>query len=303
MSSRAFKKSWFLLLLLVAILVGGWLVFGRSNIKKLDQPEYLTFAGNYVFSVPKDFAVDEQAIQGIQIVSSTSKGITGKTIDEVYADDNISLQPLDFLKNKKGNDFKNYINNTLVPEQKQKLSQDTTASFTKEDGIDVARVVVKKDGSAFRFIYIKGGQHPVSVVSKQETDPLKKIEQSVTDVEKTDLKSETSKLKGAAQKVAQQIRDKKTADIYNQSAPEFRAKNPQSDLDKLLTSASVYSQGQITINGGSYSNGQFGAVIGFIPISTDFKRSSGAMYFKKISGQWKLMGLQLPAPVKVEKTQ
>ena len=97
MSLRAFKRPWFLFLLLVVLIAGGWLLFGRTDIKKIEHPEYLSFQGDYVFSVPKDMAVDTHAIQGLQIVHSGS--LVGKTIDEVYADNNISLQPVDFLKN------------------------------------------------------------------------------------------------------------------------------------------------------------------------------------------------------------
>src|SRR3989344_1957950 len=112
------------ILLVVLLLIGGGLYFKGDSIKKLDHPEYLSFVGQYVFSVPKDYAVDEQAIQGLQIVLSTKTKIAGKTIDEVYADNNITLQPAAFLKDKKGDSFKKYVNETLVPETKQKLSAD-----------------------------------------------------------------------------------------------------------------------------------------------------------------------------------
>lgn len=279
------------------------MVFGRSDTKKLDQPGYLSFVGQYVFSVPEDYAVDEQAIQGLQIVLSTKTKIAGKTIDEVYADNNITLQPAAFLKDKKGDSFKKYVNDTLVPETKQKLSTDVTASFTKSEGLDAAVLTAKKDGKPLRFIYLKTGLHPVSIVSKEETDAFKKLEQSITDVEKTDLKNEIAPLKKAAQNTAQLLRDKNAAELYKQAAPDFRTKNTEEQISKLLAAEEVYSQGSVTINGGSYSGGEFGAVIYFIPLNTDFKSASGALYFQKIDGQWKLKGMQLPNPVANQKTQ
>lgn len=295
MSLRAFKKSRFLFLLFVVLVAGSWLIFGRSSPKKLDQPEYLSFQGSYVFSVPKGMAVDAHLIQGIQLVYSGS--IAGKTIDQIYADNNVSLQPLEFIKDKKGSEFKKYINETLVPEQKQKLAPDVAATFAKKDGQDVVKVTVKKDSKPLRFIYIKSGPHPVSIVSKEESDNFKKIEKSVTDVEKTDLKNDAGSLKQAAQTVAQQIRDKKADDLYKTAAPELRTKNTQDEITKLLAAEEVYSQGLVTINGGSYANNEFGAVIHFVPLNTDFKPASGALYFKKIDNQWKLTGLQLPNPL------
>lgn len=301
MSLRAFKKPRYLFFLLIVLVTGGWLLFGRADIKKIDHPEYLSFQGEYVFSVPKDMAVDAHAIQGLQIVHTGS--LVGKTIDEVYGDNNISLQSLAFLKDKKTDAFQKYINDILVPEQKQKLAPDVAVNFTKTDGWDVAKVTVKKDGSSLRFIYIKNGIHPVSIVSKQETEPFKKIEQSITDVEKTDLKKEAAPLKQAAQTTAQNIKDKKAKELYAAAAPELRSKNTEDEISKLLDTEEVYSQGYVTINGGSYSGGEFGAVIHFIPLNKDFKPASGALYFKKIDNQWKLSGLQLPNPLANKKTQ
>ncbi|HLA49215.1 MAG TPA: hypothetical protein VJY84_01575 [Candidatus Saccharimonadales bacterium] len=283
------------ILLVVLLLIGGWMLFRPEPIRKIDHPEYLTFSGQYVFSVPKDKAVDAHAIQGLQIVHSGK--IAGKTIDEVYADNNISLQPVEFLKDKKANDFKKYINETLVPEQKQKLSPDVTATFEKSNGWDVAKVTVKKDGQPLRFIYIKNSLHPVSIVSKEETEAFKKIEQSVTDVERTDLKNEAEKLKQAAQTTAQQIKDKKAKELYASAALELKTKNSEAQITDLLAAEEVYSQGMIIINGGSYSSGEFGVVIYFIPLNKDFKPASGALYFKKVDRQWKLSGLQLPNPL------
>src|SRR3989338_10048447 len=185
----------------------------------------------------------------------------------------------------------------VFSEPKQKLSPEVTATFEKSNGWDVAKVTVKKDGQPLRFIYIKNSLHPVSIVSKEETEAFKKIEQSVTDVERTDLKNEAEKLKQAAQTTAQQIKDKKAKELYASAAPQLKTKNSEAQITDLLAAEEVYSQGMIIINGGSYSSGEFGVVIYFIPLNKDFKPASGALYFKKVDRQWKLSGLQLPNPL------
>ncbi len=282
-------------LLLVLLLLGGWLVFGRSDIKKLEHPEYLTFAGSYVFSVPKDYAVDEQSIVGLHLVYKGT--ITGQTLDQIYAADNISLEPITLLKDHESGTFKDYVNNTFVPGAKKVLSQDVSITFSKVDGWDVAKVTVKKDGQQLRFIYLKNGQHPVAVISKEETTAFKTIEQSVSDVEKTDLKNEIAPLKQTVQKTAQLMRDKNSKELYQQATDDFRSKNTEDQISKLLAVEEVYSQGQVIINGGSYSGGEFGTVVYFVPLNQDFKSASGALYYKKVDGQWKLKGMQLPNPV------
>ncbi|MEK7096103.1 MAG: hypothetical protein AAB896_02325 [Patescibacteria group bacterium] len=291
---RVPKKPWLLILLATALIGGGWLIFGRDNIKKLDHPEYLTFSGSYVFSVPKDYAVDEQSIVGMQLVSKISA--VGKTIEQVYEDNSITLQPITLLRDSKSDTFKKYVNETFIPGAKKVLSEDVSTTFTKVDGWDVARVTVKKDGQQVRFIYLKNGLHPVAVISKEETAALKTIEQSVTDVEKTDLKNEIAPLKKAVQNTAQLLRDKNAAELYKQAAPEFRSKNTQDDISKLLAVEEVFTQGSEVINGGSYANNEFGAVINFTPLNKDFKPAQGALYYQRINGQWKLKAMQLPNP-------
>ncbi len=283
------------IILLLVLIGGGWLFMKRSApIPKLAQPAYLSFPGNYVFSVPKDMAVDEQSVPGMQLVY---RGVvTGKTLEQIYEINNISLQPITLLKDNKPANFKNYINDTFVPGAKKVLSSDVSTTFTKVDGWDVARVTVKKDGKPLRFIYLKNGQHPVAVISKEETEDFKKIEQSIRDVEKTDLKADVAPLKELIQKTAQQIKDKNSKELYEQAAPEFRTINTEDQISKLLALEEIYSQGAIVINGGTVNGNEFGAVINFGPLNKDFKPASGALYFIKLDGQWKLKGMQLPVP-------
>lgn len=294
--ARNSKSTNFLILASLALLLlgGGIYWHGAKSIHKLDHPEYLTFSGNYVFSVPKDYAVDEQSVVGFQLVYTGT--VFGKTLDQVYAANNISLQPITLLKDHKSGTFKNYVKDTFVPGAKRVLSSDVSTTFTKVDGWDAAKVTVKKDGKQLRFIYLKNGLHPVAVISKEETDAFKKIERSVTDIEKTDLKNEVAALKKVFKNTEQLLRDKNAAELYKQAAPELRSKNTQNDVAKLLAVEEVFTQGAEVINGGSYDNNEFGGVINFTPLNKDFKPAQGALYYQKINGQWLLKAMQLPNP-------
>ena len=227
-----------------------------------------------------------------------SKTFSAKELSQVYEANHIAIQPIAPLKDDhKASSFKKYVNETFVPDAKKTLASDASASFAKEYGWDVARVTVKKDGKPYRFVFLKNGLHPMAVISKEETAAFKKIESSITDVEKTDLKKESAPLKTAIQKTSQLIRDKNAAELYKQSAKDLRDKNTQDQISKLLVTEEVYSQGTITINGGSYDDGSFAAVVNFAPLNKDFKPASGVLYLKKVSGQWKLTGMQLPNPL------
>ncbi len=286
-------------LILVAIVVGGWWHFRQTNNhpqRILPKPQYLSFSGNYVFSIPQGKVVDEQIIPGMQLVYGGS--VTNQSLNEIYAANNIGLQLITAMTDHKASTFKKYANNTLIPDLKKKLStSDVTVVFSKANGWDEARITVKKDGSPLRFIYLKNGQHPAAVLSKEETADFKKIEQSLTDVESTDLKDEAAVLKQVVKTNAQFIKDKKAHDLYNQAASGLQSHNSEDQIANLLAAEEVYSQGTVTINGGSYSNNEFIAVINFVPLNKDFLPASGVMDFKKIDGQWQLLELQLPNPL------
>ena len=266
-----------------------------NSIRKLEHPEYLSFVGQYVFSVPKNMVVDEQIIAGMQVIYSGV--VTNKTLEEIYDTNNIAIQPIAPLKDDhKPDSFKKYVDETFVPEAKQKLSPDVEVKFGKQHDWDVAKVTIKKEGKPYRFVLLKNGLHPVAVISKEETDSFSKIEQSITDVEKTDLKKEAAPIKQAIQNIAQLIKDKNAGQLYNQLASDQKSKNSQDQLAKLLAAEEVYSQGAITANGGSYTGNEFASVINFAPLNTDFKPASGVLDLQKVKGQWKLKTMQLPNP-------
>src|SRR2546430_8935814 len=98
-----FKKSrllWPLLLIVVfGVLAGAWSLRGHFQSRPValapEYPEYLSFVGNYVFTVPQKYAVDEQTSPGMQLLYSGP--LPGNNLNGVYAANAISVQPLAFL--------------------------------------------------------------------------------------------------------------------------------------------------------------------------------------------------------------
>lgn len=288
-----------LLILLIVLVAVGAMIYFRSNDNKADKaeyPKYLNFGGDYVFDVPKDYSVDEQSVPGAQLVYTGS--ITAKTVEDVYNADGIAVQVISGLTDHSGKAFKDYVNKTFIEDLKKNISpDDVKVKFGKANGADNARVTATKDGKTFRFIYLKGGQHPAQVISKTETSSVKKIAETIVDVESSKLKDETGPLKKAIQDTAQFVKGKKTAELYASAAPDLRSSSSQEDLDKALKAAAKYSEGNITISGGSYNPNEFASAIRFTEANKENPQPAfGSMIFKKIGGQWKLEALSLPTP-------
>lgn len=296
LTSLSHKTLFIILVLLVAATA---VVYTRGNndkISKAEYPQYYNFAGNYVFSVPKTYSVDEQSVPGAQLVYSGQ--VTAKTLEDVYNAGGISVYATSDLTDHSAKAFKDYVNKTFVPELKKNLStDDVQVKFSKANGADNAAVTANKDGKALRFIYLKGGQHPATVVAKTQTSAVQKIDETITDLETTPLNKEAEPIKKAAQNAAQLAKDQKAVELYNSSAPELKAKNTQDELTKALQTAALYTSGNITISGGSYAPGEFSSAIRFTTLSKDNQQTAfGSMSLKKIDGQWKLTSLSLPTP-------
>lgn len=267
-----------------------------------EYPEYLSFTGNYVFPILKNNQVDVESVPGVELLYAGK--ISAKTLDDIYNTAGISLQPISELPDSSGQSFKNYVNNTFLAQIKTNLStDDVRTTFDKKSGWDIAKVVVRKDSNQIRFIYLKNGQHPVAVVAKEETDAVKKIEAAVIDVEQSDLKEEVEPIKQTLKATTQLIKDQKAHELYQAGAPELRAQSSEKELTDSFKAATPFIKGEITINGVSYSPGEFSAVLMFdLSSAKDAPRAYSTLNFKKVDGrQWKLKGLTLPtiaAPAK-----
>jgi hypothetical protein len=268
---------------------------GQSSQSSV-TPVYLSFEGNYTFDVPKSHIVDEQSVPGAQLVYAGQ--INAKTLEDVYTAGGISLHPLSDLTDHSGKAFKDYVNDHYVPELKKNLSSnDVQVNFDKQNGQDVVRIDLKKEGKAFRHIYLKGGEHPAGVIAKQDSSTFRGIEQTLRDVEKSDIKNEVTSIKQAVQSAAQLIKAQKAHDFYVNAAPELRTKNSEAELTSAMKTAKPYSDGNITVSGVSYIPNEFSAAIRFTKLDkNDQQPGYGEMNFKKLDGQWKVQTVSLPTP-------
>ena len=289
-----------LLIIFVLLIVAGGFLYLRGqsssrSLAKAEHPEYLNFNGNYVFSVPKSYSIDEQALPGIVLVYSGAQ--SGKTLEDVYSAGGISAQQLKELPDKSTKKFKEYVNKTFVEELKKNLStQDVEVKFGKISGQDFAEASVMKDGKQIRFVYLKNGTYPIAVASKTQTDEVKKIANTLADVPTSDLKDEAEKIKQVLQSTYQLVKDQKVAELYNGATDEFRANSKQADVDKAVKDVSYFSKDVVAITGITYAPGEFTAALRYSSTTnTEAKTAYGAIVMKKVDGgEWKLVQMSLP---------
>src|SRR3989344_4190977 len=123
LTSLSRKSLFILLVILVAV---GVIMYTRGDsggkIAKAEHPEYLNFDGNYVFSVPKNYTVDEQSVPGAQLVYTGQ--IEAKTLEDVYNASGIAVQSINDLTDHSPKAFKKYVNDNYLPELRKNLSTD-----------------------------------------------------------------------------------------------------------------------------------------------------------------------------------
>lgn len=288
-----------IILLIVLIAVGAIIYFkgnGDNKTTKSEYPKYVNFDGNYAFSVPKDYTVDEQSVPGAQLVYTGT--ISAKTVEDVYNAGGISVYAISGLTDHSGKAFKDYVSKTFVEDLKKNVSPNNVkVKFGKANGADNARVTAIKDDKTIRFIYLKGGRYPAQVVAKNETSSVKRIAETMEDIESTNFKDEIEPIKQSIKEAAQMVKDQKATDLYSSASPELRAKTSQQELIEALKAATPFSTGNITVSGGSYKPNEFSAVLRFTSSNQDNSQPTfGSIMLKKSDGQWKMEALTLPTP-------
>lgn len=285
------------LVLLLAIGIGAY-INGRPSkeAKAPVYPQYFNFSGNYSYNVPKEYSVDEQSVPGIQLVYSGT--FTVKTLEDLYNVGGISVQGLTGQTDHSGKAFKKYVDKEVMPGLKKDFTtSDVERKFAKVQGWDVARLTINKDGKALRFIYIKNGKHPVMMVANKETDPFKKIAQSLLDIEDNAFNSEVGPIKQSLQNIVQLAKEQKAQELYDVSTQALRTRNTKDDLAAALKASADYTNGNVAIAGGSYDSTKiFTAALRLVKLSKDDQRPAfGSLALKKVDGQWKLEMIGLPS--------
>lgn len=286
-----------LLIVLVAVVAGTWMLTGSKNQHSvLTYPAYLNYNAKFVFSVPASYTVDSSALPGIEVVHKGS--LTAKTYDDLYNAGDVTLEPISTIKDQAGKTFKNYVNDTFVPSLKKKYpSSLIKTEYSKVDGWDVARVTVTQAGKAQRFVYLKNGQHPVAIASKEENAAAKTINKSIIDVESSPLKDEITPLKQAFQNTANLIVNKNSTELYKQATPALRTKSTEADLDKIVRSVAAYyaQSGGMSVYDGVYDGKAktFNAIMNILPTKTGDASIPVAMYLSKGNNQWQLNGISV----------
>lgn len=285
------------LIALVIIIAGGLTFYLYHSNKKSSagtSPVYISYLGNYAFTIPDNYSVDEKTVPTVQLVYPSSQQVSVKSIDEAYSAGVISVEALSASKDNSSSAFKKYVESTFASEMK-KLSPDTKISYSKNDKWDVAKVTTKKDGKVVRFAYLINDKHPAVIIGRDESKPLKSIEQTITDIEESGLNNQQKAIRQSLDDVLLWIKTQKAQDLYNNAAAELRSKSSLNDVTNALNPQASQVKDTITFYGAVYTPDSAYVGLNFwTPAKQTVPTYFGSLVFKNENGKWKLQQMTLP---------
>jgi hypothetical protein len=289
---------WICIVLGIVMLIGSGLLYTKlkankkASFTKVTYPEYINLNGGYALSVPKDYVVEEYALSGVALIykppllAKTAENVINYGAISAESINNSAYNPKSFIK---------YVNDTFLPKLKDNLkTSDVSVKFDKINNQDVAYITVEKGAKPFRFI--KGGQHPVVLVSKFDSDEFKSIQGTLTDVEKSDVKEQIESFKLSMKSALELVKNQDAKKLYENASTDLRSKTTEEELSNALKAGEEYLKGTITVTGVSYTQDEFAARVKYVKLGgNDEQAGFGSISFKKgDNNTWKLNSLTVP---------
>ena len=284
----------------LAVGIGGYEAWQNSNTKHTKTTEieakYISFSGNYIFSIPSGRSVDGVSIPSVALVYA-GDSVQAKNFEELYAAGVVAVQPITALKDDNPKTFKDYVNNTLAADLRKALNSATDVREVKKENPEAFKVFAStNEGKRLRAIYALNLPQPVMMAAKDETDTLKIVGSTMEDLKKSKLKADIDQAALSTKSLVEMMQKLDSSGIMREGSSEFSKSVSQDKLATDLKSSSSYLSRSITIVGGSYNGKDFIAQLIFEPKTKDENPASGVVSMRKSGKAWKLQAIQLPTP-------
>lgn len=295
------SKVTVLIIGLIIILTGSYIAWATTHPKSSKSTnagaaKYVSFGGGYLFNIPAKFVVDDTILPGITVIyPENSPPQAGKSLEGLYANGTVAVQPIAALKDNNVKAFQDYINNIFTVDLRQALHSASDVRLTKQGGVDAIKVfALAADGKRLRVVYAVDLTQPVMIVAKEESDALKVIGGSTEDLKTSKLKTDIDLSAQTTKDVVESLQKGDTSNVRKKGSKEFNKTMTDSKLKSELDASARYLNRSITIMGGSYNTNDFVAQLVFQPKTKDEVPVGGTVSLHKEGKAWKLQALQLP---------
>ncbi|MBI2589138.1 hypothetical protein HYW35_02970 [Candidatus Saccharibacteria bacterium] len=297
--ARAPRKIYLPLLGLALVLAVGLAyreVWHKPAKPAVVEAKYVSFTGNYLFTIPAKYTANGTAIPDVALVYPKASSLQdGQSLNDLYANGAVAVQPIRELKNDDPQAFNAYVTGVLAAELRKTFKAATDLRPAKQKGVDAVEVsALGGAGKVFRINYAIDLAQPVLVVAQDRSDAFKAVGSSMEDLMKSNLKTDIDQAAQAAKETAQGLKDQKIKELRKNASSGFKKKTTEVQLADTLQKSSQYFQRPISIVGGLYNGEFFIAQLVFEVKAAGDQPVPGVVSLHKEGKTWKLDDLQLP---------
>ena len=288
------------LLFLVAVLVvgTGYIIWQQISANKPTSIEtkYVSFGGGYLFSIPAKYIADGTAMPGVTVVyPEGSPAQNGQSLNDLYLNGTVAIQPLGELKNSNPEVFATYVKDVLAADLRKAFKGATDLRSAKQNGVEAFEVfALGEGGKSLRVLYAVNFTQPLLVVAQDYGDVFKTVGFTVEDLKKSSLISDLDQAAQATKEVAQKLQQQNGAQSRKNATTKFKQQVTEEQLVASLQESDKYLRWPVNIVGGSYDGNLFIAQLVFEAKTEGEQFASGVISLRKKGKTWKLDGLQLP---------
>src|SRR3989344_718705 len=260
------------------------------------EAKYVSFSGGYLFSIPAKYTANGTALPDVTLIYPEATSLKdGQSLNDLYANGTVAVQPIRELKNDNPEAFTAYVKDVLAADLLKNFEGLTDLRPAKQKDVVANEVsAVGEGGKLLRVDYAIDFTQPVLVVAQDRSDAFKAVGFSMEDLKKTNLKPDIDQAAGATKETAQGLKDQKIKELRKNASSGFKKKMTEAQLADTLQKSSQYFQRPISIVGGLYNGEYFIAQLVFEAKAQGDQPVAGVVSLHKEGKTWKLDDLQLP---------
>ena len=291
------KSVWLIVLIVLIIVAGGFWYYQRSGgiggqgAGKFSKNYYISF-DNYYYEIPKKKAADDQIVAGAQFVYSLGTTIKTNTLDDLYNDGAIGIQPLIPL-NGDSSAFETYINTVAKPGAASSVGGEAELTMTeRKDGVKAAELLVKKDGKIVRRQFIVNLPQAVAIVTKDDSEAYKLI--GATIGRASDKFSNYEDIKSLAVSSAVMIKNQMFDVLFEQTHPDLKAASSVDEIKRIAERSKDIFGLETKVYGVKVVDNEITASVIFLDSKKPENSKVVNLSFRLSDNRWRLFTLRLP---------